>query len=196
MTQTLDVGAFKHVLVPIGVVIAIGVARLVTAVSGYIQNRDRVIFSVGHGIWASALFLLFVGLWWVVWGFRRIDENLWSYFTLIFLLVGPCLMYLAATLLMPDLPDEGDFDLGDALHRVARPFFLCMLGVMIWLTCAEIWLLREPWLILPKRGFQGSALLLFAVGAVFPSRRVATWLAAIAFPLCVVALATVRAKLA
>ncbi len=98
-SHTLDVGAFKHIVVPIGVVIALGVARIVSAASHYIQHHQRVRFSVGHGLWCVILFLWFVGLWWIVWGLRQVDTALWSYFTLIFLLVGPCLLFLAASLL-------------------------------------------------------------------------------------------------
>ena len=60
----------------------------------------------------------------------------------------------------------------------------------------ELWLLQEPWFLLPKRAFQGTALLLFGLGAALPSRRMAALLGAIALPLAILALATVRAKLA
>ena len=66
---------------------------------------------------------------------------------------------------------------------------------LLWLACSELWLLREPWVVLPKRVFQCVALTIFALGAAFPSRRMATILGSIALPLVVLALATVRAKL-
>ncbi len=196
MSDTLDLGAFKHVLVPIGVVLGLAVARLVNAVSTYVQHRDRVRVSFAQAVWTLAIFLLFVGQWWIAWGLRNVEETRWSFFTLIFLLVGPCLLFLASTLLLPDLPAEDELDLGETLDRIGRPFFLSLLGFIVWLAVAESWLLREPWLVFPKRAFQGAGVVIFAVGAVFPSRRVAAWLAAIAFPLVIVAFATVRAKLA
>ena len=67
---------------------------------------------------------------------------------------------------------------------------------LLWLALSEMWLLREPWIVLPKRIFQSVALTLFALGAALPSRRMATVLGAIALPLVILALATVRAKLA
>ncbi len=195
LPETLDVGAFKHVVVPIGVVVALGVARIVTATSNYIQHRERVRFSAAHATWCVILFLWFVGLWWIVWGLRRVDSDLWSYFTLIFLLSGPCVLYLAATLLLPDLPERGDLDLGERFEVLGRAFFLSMTAFLLWLACTELWLLREPWWVLPKRGFQSVAMTLFVLGAAFPSRRMAGVLGAIALPLVIVALATVRAKL-
>jgi hypothetical protein len=191
----LDVSAFKHVVVPIGVVVGLGVARTMTQASHYIQHRERVRFSIGHALWCAVLFLWFVGLWWIAWGLRNVDAELWSFFTLIFLLLGPCLMFLAASLLLPDLPDSGMLDLGGRLEALSRPFFLCMIGFLMWLVGTEILLQREPWVMLPKRILQTVAGTLFLIGAVFPSRRVATILGAIALPLVIVALATVRAKL-
>ncbi len=191
----LDVGAFKHVVVPIGVVVALGVARIISAASHYVQHRDRVRFSLGHAIWCLILFLWFVGLWWITWGLRHVPADLWSYFTLIFLLAGPCLLYLAVTLLLPDLPDQGELDLAERLERLGRAFFLSLAGFLLWLVTTELWLLEESWWVLPKRAFQSVALALFAIGAAYPSRRMTIALGCVALPLVVVALSTVRAKL-
>lgn len=193
--ETLDVGSFKHVVVPIGVVIALAVARLMTSASQYLQQRERVRFSPGHALWCAFLFLWLVGLWWTVWGLRHAAAELWTYFTLIFLLSGPCLMYLAVTLLLPEVPEEGELDLAARFETLGRPFFLSLGGVVLWLALAEVWLLREPWMLLPKRAFQGLGISLFLLGFAFPSRRMATALAVVGLPLLIVALGTVRAKL-
>jgi hypothetical protein len=195
ISETLDVGAFKHVIVPIGVVVGLGVARIMMSASNYIQQRERVRFSAAHAAWSVILFFWFVGLWWIAWGLRQVDVELWSYFTLIFLLVGPCLMYLAVTLLLPDVPERGELDLAERLEVLGRPFFLSLAGFLAWLVCTELFLLREPWIVLPKRAFQSLAMTIFGLGAAFPSRRMAAILGAIALPLVIVALATVRAKL-
>ena len=191
----LDLGSFKHVLVPIGVVIGLAVARLMTATGQYLQQRQRVRFSVGHAIWCAFLFLWLVGLWWTVWGLRRADADVWTYFALMFLLIGPCLLYVAVTLVVPDVPVEGELDLATSFETLGRPFFLCLAGVVVWLVLAEVWLLREPWFLVPKRMLQGCGLFLFALGVAVPSRRMATALGVVALPLLLLVLGTVRAKL-
>ncbi len=192
--ETLDPGAFKHVVVPIGVVIALGVARIVTAASQYIQNRERVRLSWAHTAWSGVLFLWFVGMWWISWGLRHADADRWTYFTLIFLLVGPSLMYLAATLLLPEVPAEGELDLAGRFDEIGRAFFLCLAGFVVWLVGAEMLLLEEPFAV-PKRANQSLALALFATGAAFPSRRTASILGLLVLALAVFGLATVRARL-
>ena len=192
--QMLDVGAFKHVVVPIGVIIGLGVARIVMSVSQYIQKRERVRFSAIHVVWSIFLFLLFVGLWWLLWGLRYVEAERWSYFTLIYLLAGPALLYLPSILLLPEVPDTGKLDLGSLFERVGRPVFLCLAGFALWLACAELYLLRDPFLV-PQRANQGVALGLFLIAAVFPSRRMATGVGVVVLVQAVVALATWRATL-
>ena len=193
--QTLDLGAFKHVVVPIGVIIGLGVARIVMSISQYIQQHERVRFSAIHAVWTTVLFLLFVGLWWILWGMRSVEAERWSYFTLIYLLLGPALLYLPSILLLPEVPDAGELDLGSLLERAGRPVFLCLAGFALWLACTDVYMLRQPFLV-PHRAFQGVSVGVFLIGAVFPSRRMAAAVGAFTLFLVAVSWATLRAKLA
>lgn len=195
MPDTLDLSAFKHVVVPVGVVIALGVARIVSAASDYTQRRGRTRFALSHTLWSTTLTLIFVGLWWTVWGLRHIDASLWSFFTLVFLLIGPCFLFMAASLILPDVPDEGTLDLGKQLEDVGRAFFLCMLGFLLWLVAVETWLLQEPWLVLPKRALQLMAFAIFSIGALRPEWRILSVLGVLFATTLIVILATFRANL-
>ncbi len=193
--NTLDISAFKHVVVPLGVVIGLGVARIVLSVSQYIERRDQVRASWIHALWTTLLFLLFVGLWWVVWGFRHAEAERWSFFALIYLLAGPVLVYLPTLLLLPNVPETGQIDLGGLFDRFGRPVFLCLSGFAVWVALAELYLLQEPFWV-PKRLNQAALLTAFGVGAIFPSRRVAGAIGGVALLLVVLALATLRSRLA
>ena len=162
-----------------------GIGKLTGAQSRLLLGRVALII----------LFLWFVGLWWIVWGLRRVEADLWSFFTLIFLLLGPCLLYLATTLLIPGVPEKGEIDLNERIETLGRAFFLCLIGFLLWLVTSEIWLLHDPWIVLPKRVFQTIALVLFGLGVAFPTRRVIGLTGFIALPLVVGALATVRSQL-
>ncbi|MHC5063665.1 MAG: hypothetical protein ACYTG5_06800 [Planctomycetota bacterium] len=192
--QALEYGAFKHIVVPIGVIIGLGVARIVGAVSEYIQKRDRVRFSSIHAVWAAALFLTFVMLWWTLWGLRSTEESLWSFFTLIYLLTGPVLIFVPSILMLPEVPDSGELDLARIFDRVGRPFFLCLAGYSLWIAYLQLHLLAEPFLTL-SRALQGGALLTFLVGAAFPSRRVAAGVGIVLLIVVGIATSTVRAQL-
>ena len=192
--QVLDLSAFKHAVVPIGVIIGLGVARIVMSMSQYIQLRERVRFSAIHAIWTTLLFLCFVGVWWILWGLRNVEAERWTFFTLIYLLAGPALIYLPSILLLPEVPDAGELDLGSLFDRMGRPIFLCLLGFGLWLACTGLYLLREPFFA-PQRAVQGLCVGAFLIGAVFPSRRMAAVVGTLMLAAVILALATFRANL-
>lgn len=194
-SQILELSAFKHVVVPIGVITGLGVARIVLSVAAYIQKHENVRFSFVHAIWTAMLFLLFVGLWWFLWQLRGLEADRWSYFVLIYLLIGPTLIYLPSMLLLPDAPDTGKLDLGGLFDRLSRPVFLCFAAWTLWLSCTELYLLGQPFLT-PQRAFQGLVLVAFLIGAVFPSKRMAGAVGVFALFLVALSWATVRSGLA
>ena len=191
---TLAPGAFKHIVVPIGVVIGLGVARIVMMGSQYVAQRERVRFSAVHTVWCTLLFVVLIGLWWIVWGLSHAPAERWSFYVLFYLLMGPILVYLPSILLLPEMPEDGPLDLGDLFDRLGRAALLCMAGFVVWLACAELYLLREPfWL--PKRANQSVVFGAFLLGAAFPSRRVAGVVGSLALVVVLAALGTVRGRL-
>ncbi|MFG0291087.1 MAG: hypothetical protein ACF8CQ_23175 [Rhodopirellula sp. JB044] len=193
-SQTLDISAFKHVIVPIGVVIGLGVARIVVSVSQYVSRWERVRFSSVHALWSFSLFLMLVGLWWIIWGLRFVDAERWSFFTLIYLLAGPVLLFLPSIILLPDVPQDGELDLGSVVEEAARTLFLCLAAFLLWLAFTQIYLIRESFLV-PHRVGQAMALVVLLIGAMFPSRRMAAVVGVMLLALLVATLATVRASL-
>ena len=193
-SQGLDLGAFKHVVVPIGVIIGLGVARIVMSVSQYIQQRERVRFSAVHALWSGLLFVLFLGAWWILWGLSHAQAERWSFFAMIYLVVGPALIYLPSILLLPEVPEEGSLDLGALLDGFARTMLLSVVAFVVWLVGAEMYLLREPFWI-PKRTTHIVVAGALLVGAAFPSRRMTGIVGSVALVAVLVSLATVRARL-
>ncbi len=193
-TQTLAPGAFKHIVVPIGVVIGLGLARVVMIASQYLAERDRVRFSAVHSLWSALLFIMFVGVWWILWGLSAAPADRWTFFALLYLVAGPVLIYVPSMRLLPDLPDEGSLNLDGLFDRVGRSVSLCLAGFVVWLACAELYLLREPFWV-PQRANQAVVCGAFLVGAAFPSRRVAGLVGSVALLALLVSLATVRARL-
>lgn len=190
----LNLPAFRHVVVPIGVVIGMGVAHIVRTLAEYLAKRSEVRFLPTHAAWTVIALTWFLGLWWILWRFRDVGIERWSFFALILMLLGPAALYLAVILLLPAMRDDEVLDLGARFDRVQRPFFVCLSLVMVWLGTTEVVLLREDWLV-PHRFAQGSAIVLLGVGAMVPTRRTASVLAVVFTVACVVAFATFRGTL-
>ncbi len=191
---TLDISAFKHVMVPFGVVIGMGLAFVVGGASRYLSERKRVRVSWEYMVWVAILFLWFVLLWWIAWGLRLVPADKWTFSALMFLLIGPALLYMASSLILPAVPAEGELDLGERFSEVGRPFFLCLAGVVMWLGVSEIWLGGEPFAS-PKRLNQMIGLALLAVGVVRPTKRVAGVIGVLVLAIIVGATHTIRSKL-
>jgi len=189
-----DISAFKHVVVPIGVILGLGIARVVAHVSEYIQKHDRVRFSATHVVWSATLLLLFVGLWWNLWGLRAIHAGTWSFFTLIYLLTGPTLLYVPSILALPDVPDSGELDLTSLFDRVGRPILLFVAAYIVWLASIQIALLEEP-VVAPQRAIEGMGVLVLLIGAAFPTRRMVAASGVMLLLLLTLGMATVKAQL-
>ena len=192
--QTLELGAFKHIMVPIGVVIGLGVARVVMTVSQYVAERERIRFSAVHTLWSGLLFVMLIGLWWILWGLSHAPMERWSFLVLLYLVGGPVLIYLPSILLLPEVPEKGRLDLGGVFDRLGPLVLLCMATFIVWLACAELYLLREPFWI-PKRANQAVLCGAFLGGAAFASRRVAAVVGTVALVSILLALATLRSQL-
>lgn len=198
----LDMGAFKHVVVPLGVVIGLGVAHIVSSVSSYIDNRTSVRFALSHSLWTGISFLFFIALWWSVWELRHIPEERWSFFMLIYLMIGPALLYLAAALLLPKIPSEDTsgsdggvvLDLGKHLETVGRPVFLSIAAAMAWLGLTEV-ALEDQDLYAGQRLTQSIGIVLLLILAARPTQRRATVLGFALLAVSVFAFIVFRGKL-
>ena len=181
-------------MVPIGVVIGLGVARIVIATSHYVANRERVRFSAVHSLWSVLLFVMLLGVWWILWGLSHAEAERWTFFALLYLVGGPILIYLPSTLLLPDVPDEGTLDLADTFDRLGQTMMASMALFVVWLAGAEIYLLSKPvWDLtrIPQSLVCGA----FVVGAAFPSRRVAAVVGAVSLLVILASFTTLRTRL-
>jgi hypothetical protein len=88
-----------------------------------LQARSRRRIYRVHAIWIVNLFLWLVVTWWIFYRWR--DQQPWSFYLFVFVLISPTLLYLASMLLFPR---EGDVDLATdyKTHYYAnhRAFFI------------------------------------------------------------------------
>jgi hypothetical protein len=97
--------AFEYLSVLISIILALGMTRVLGGVGEMLQARShRRIYWV-HVIWIINLFLYLVIAWWIFYRWR--NQQPWTFFLFVFVLISPTLLYLASLLLFPR---EGDFD--------------------------------------------------------------------------------------
>jgi hypothetical protein len=98
-------GAFEYLSVLISIILALGMTRVLAGVGEMLQARSRRRVYWVHAIWIINVFLYLVVAWWIFYRWR--NQQPWTFFLFIFVLISPTLLYLASLLLFPR---EGDVD--------------------------------------------------------------------------------------
>jgi hypothetical protein len=114
---------FSYLSVLISIILALGMTRVLAGVGEMLQARShRRIYWV-HAVWIFNLFLYLVIAWWIFYRWR--NQQPWTYFLFIFVLIAPTLLYLASILLFPR-EAGGDESVDYKMHYYAnhRAFFI------------------------------------------------------------------------
>jgi hypothetical protein len=98
--------AFEYLSVLISIILALGMTRVLGGVGEMLQARSRRRIYWVHAIWIVNLFLYLVVAWWIFYRWR--NQQPWTFFLFVFVLISPTILYLASLLLFPR---EGDVDL-------------------------------------------------------------------------------------
>ena len=91
---------FLHVRALLGILLGLGLARLLSGMARFIQHPGRQPVYAVHLGWAAFLFVLLTHLWW--WEFRLTLVQDWTYAIYAVLIANIVLLYLLCTLLFPD----------------------------------------------------------------------------------------------
>ncbi len=126
-----DISTFAFTISLAAVINGLGIVRLLTTLAEYLRVRDK--FKVTH-YWVYELLLLFqfllhVLLWWSMFGTR--EAGAFNFLGYLFLLIGPILLYLATSVLLPEVQDE-TVDLRAQYFQLARGHFTIMALMFLW----------------------------------------------------------------
>jgi len=111
----------------ISIILALAVAQLFVGVAELLQRRARVLFSWPHGIWIVNLFMITFIHWWSLWTFRDLP---WNFAMFFYSLLGPSLMFFAATILSPR--DRSSETIDVMAHFLSiRQIFLSVFMIML-----------------------------------------------------------------
>jgi hypothetical protein len=93
------VDAFNYLSVLISIVLALGMTRVLAGVGEMLQARTRHRIYWVHVVWIINLFLYLVIAWWIFYRWR--NQQPWTFFLFVFVLISPTILYLASLLLFP-----------------------------------------------------------------------------------------------
>ncbi len=97
---------FPHVRIVMGMVVGLGITRLLLGLAGLVQHPHRAKLSAIHLLWVASMLLELVHFWW--WEFALFQLEDWTFGVFFFLIVYTIVLFLQAALLFPDNLSEYD----------------------------------------------------------------------------------------
>lgn len=91
---------FTHVRIVMGMVVGLGITRLLMGVAGLVQHPKRAKLSLIHLLWALSILVELVLFWW--WEFELRALPRWSFGVFAFLVSYAVTLFLLAAVLFPD----------------------------------------------------------------------------------------------
>ncbi|MDQ0471562.1 hypothetical protein [Labrys wisconsinensis] len=91
---------FLHIRVVMGIVLGMGMTRLLTGLARFVQHPGTQKIYPVHLGWAASMLLTLIHFWWWEFALRQIEY--WSFLIYFFLIGYTILLYLLCTLLFPD----------------------------------------------------------------------------------------------
>jgi hypothetical protein len=126
------VDAFSYLAVLLSIVLGLGFTQLLTAAGRLIRHRDRVQVQWVPLLWAAILLLIYVQVWWSMYGLRLRPD--WTFLDFSVVLAQTAMLYLMAAVILPEQVEEGGIDLQayfDRQHRWFFGFFLTTLVISV-----------------------------------------------------------------
>lgn len=156
---------FEYLTVAISIVLGFSLTHLLA--------NARNVFASGRRDWINSTFYLLLlishpQMWWAFWDLQFYDK--WNFLSFIFILLGPALLYMASTSLVP-AGKASDIAWGNHFSEARYWVYGLFVAYALWGVLIVYWLFETP-LLHPYRLLQIALLVPAIVGLLTRSRRV------------------------
>jgi hypothetical protein len=163
------VNLFEFLLIVVSIVLGLGITELLEGVSRTL--RGDLQWGKLHTVWVLVTFQIQVQMAWGLWGLQ--GRPTWRYSEFLLLLLGPVILYMAASVLFPTT-DSVTAD--ENLIQRRRPFFLLMASYVV---LTGVW---EPFLydgaVMLSPTIQRAVPLVILITLSITEKRTVHWLLA------------------
>jgi hypothetical protein len=139
--QAATAELFPHIRIVMGMVIGLGITRLLMGVAGLVQHPARARVSVLHLLWAGSILLELILFWWWEFALYRVTD--WTFGIFFFLILYAVVLFLLGALLFPDKID--DYDGYEDFFLKRRHWFFALLGATFLLDIVDTLIKGEPY---------------------------------------------------
>ena len=113
--MTGPVDAFSYLSVLLSIILGLGLTQLLTAFGRLIRHRDRVRPDWLPLLWAAVLVVVYVQVWWAMFGLRSVRD--WTFVAFLTVLAQTMTLYMMAALIVPEAVDDTGVDLAAHYDR-------------------------------------------------------------------------------
>jgi len=127
----VNLSRYDFLVIFIGVIIGLSVGHLVSFAGRFLSSDKPHKIAFAHKIYLVLLFFLQVHYWWTLWPEKVIGNT--DFFTYIYLLALPLLMYVATSILCPESFERLDLFENYLSDRATKFYIVVALqGIFIW----------------------------------------------------------------
>lgn len=120
--------AFSYLSVLLSIVLGLGLTQILTALGRILRDRERVRMDWVPVCWAFLLLVVYVQVWWAMFGLRTHRD--WTFLQFTVVLAQTATLYVMAAVVLPDQIGEKGLDLRQYYDRHHRWFFGCFIGTL------------------------------------------------------------------
>lgn len=132
---------FPHVRIVMGMVVGLGITRLLMGYAGLIQHPRRAKLSLIHQLWGFSILVELVLFWW--WEFELYGVKNWNFGLFAFLIGYSITLFLLAALIFPDKID--DYEDYEDFFLKRRHWFFGIFGLTFVLDILDTVVKGEPY---------------------------------------------------
>lgn len=182
----MDTFSFLSVL--FSVIMGLALTEVLQSIRGLILARQRVTIYWPALIWAGLMVIIVAQAWWGMFGMRQF--RVWNMAMYAVVLLQITLMYLAAAVALPGIPNQGPIDLRASYYANGRWFF----GLLA-LTVASTFLKDYVTIGFIKLSWNAAFLLMYIVLSAIAAATKSPWYHWILAPFSALAIGTYAAVL-
>jgi hypothetical protein len=153
-----QISAFEYVSILISIILGLGITQILSSFSDLLYHFKKIKFYYPHSIWIGFVLFLHIQDWFVTYQLK--DKMVWRLPELLFILLYPISLFIAAKMLLPTNDDEERFDM-KIFYQSQFPMIFSVISVSILLS------LLFNLLFLNKTFIQQIPLLIFLITMIF-----------------------------
>jgi hypothetical protein len=125
------INPFEYVSILISIILGLGITQILSSFSDLLYHHKKVKFYPPHTVWVLFVLFLHIQDWFVTYQIK--DKPAWSLPELVFILLYPITLFIAAKMLLPTNNEEERFDM-KVFYFSQFPMIFLLISISILLS--------------------------------------------------------------